>query len=65
MPWTAKDAHRFKKGLTPDQAKKWAKIANAVLESCMADRGDREACERIAIATASSRVGRRRTRKGG
>jgi len=31
MPWTPKDADRFKKGLTKKQKKKWAAIANAVL----------------------------------
>jgi hypothetical protein len=53
MPWTAKDAKRFKKGLTSAQAAKWAKIANAALASCQA-RGGSD-CEGYAIRTANSK----------
>jgi hypothetical protein len=53
MPWTAKDAKRFKKGLTPAQAAKWAKIANGALKSCQAKGGKN--CEASAIKIANSK----------
>jgi FtsZ-binding cell division protein ZapB len=53
MPWTASDAKKHKKGLTPTQAKKWAKIANATLKSCQANGGSD--CEAVAIKTANSK----------
>ena len=31
MPWSASDAHKHKKGLSPDEAEKWATIANSAL----------------------------------
>lgn len=31
MPWTSADVDRHKKGLSPEQKKKWAKIANNAL----------------------------------
>src|SRR5512137_2515563 len=52
MPWTAKDADSHKKGLTPAQKKKWASIANGVLEKCQADGGSD--CEGKAIRIANS-----------
>ena len=48
MPWTAKDVNRHKKGLRPDEKKKWSKIANAVLKKS----GD----EVLAIKVANSRT---------
>ena len=48
MPWTAADAKKHKKGLTPAQAKKWATIANAVRKSTGSDAE--------AIRTANARV---------
>ena len=53
MPWTAKDAKRFKKGLTSAQATKWAKIANGALKSCQAKKGKN--CEASAIRIANSK----------
>jgi len=49
MPWSAKDAKKHKKGLTPAQSRKWSKVANAVLD----DSGD----EGKAIRIANSKVG--------
>lgn len=53
MPWTAKDAKRFKKGLTSAQAAKWAKIANGALRSCQAKGGKN--CDASAIRIANSK----------
>ena len=61
MPWTAKDAKRFKKGLSPEQAKKWAKIANSVLRQCLSDGGSNKTCEARAIKIANAKVGKVRT----
>lgn len=53
MPWTADDADKHKKGLTPAQKTKWAKIANGVLEQCRKDGGSD--CEGKAIRIANSK----------
>lgn len=53
MPWTAKDAKRHKKGLSPSQAKEWAKVANSVLASCQKEGG--KDCEGKAIRVANSK----------
>lgn len=55
MPWSEKDAHKYKKNLTQKQAKKWAKIANSVYEQCQKDNGKN--CAEKAIRTANSKVG--------
>lgn len=55
MPWTKEDATRHKKGLTPEQSRKWAKIANAVLRGCMKDVGDQKKCEAMAIRVANDK----------
>lgn len=56
MPWTARDASKHKKGLTPAQQKKWASVANAVLAQCEKDKGSD--CEGKAIRIANSQVGK-------
>ncbi len=48
MPWTAKDADKFKKGLSPKQKRKWAAIANSALK--------RTGNEGIAIKSANGSV---------
>ena len=53
MPWTVKDVDRHKKGLTPEQKKKWVKIANSVLRDCQAKGG--KDCEAKAIRIANSK----------
>lgn len=53
MPWTASDAKKHKKGLTSEQAKKWASTANAALKSCQAKNG--KDCEGYAIRVANSK----------
>lgn len=57
MPWTAEDAHRFKKGLNQAQAENWATIANATLRDCKQAGHKPEECEGFAVRTANSRVG--------
>lgn len=57
MSWSKEDALKHKKGLTPEQSKKWAKIANYILKKCTLDKGKN--CEAIAIKIANSAVGKR------
>ncbi len=54
MPWTAADAARHKQGLSPEDAAKWAKVANAALATCEAKGG--KDCEGYAIRVANSQV---------
>lgn len=49
MPWTAKDADRHIKGLSPEKKKAWAKIANAALKEYGGNEGR-------AIRTANAKV---------
>lgn len=53
MPWNWTQAKEYKKGLTVGQAKKWAKIANHVLKTCMKDGG--KDCEALAIKIANDK----------
>jgi uncharacterized protein YdaT len=54
MPWIESDVDRHKKGLTPDQKRKWVRIANATLKDCQ-DRAGKD-CEGMAIRVANSKV---------
>jgi len=54
MPWTAKDANKHKDGLTSAQSKKWARIANGVLRTCLAEGGKQNECEGKAIRIANT-----------
>lgn len=54
--WTADDASKHKKGLSPKQAKQWARIANSVLKRCMAKGGTEETCAASAIKQANGVV---------
>lgn len=53
MPWNFSDSLKHKKGLDVPQQKKWAKIANTVLKSCLKDKGSN--CEATAIKIANSK----------
>ena len=55
MPWTAADAGKHKKGLDAAQKKRWARIANALLQK-FEKEGDSDA-EGRAIRIANKRVG--------
>lgn len=57
MPWTAADADRHIKGLTPAQASAWASIANKTLADCGAGPECEGKAVRIANA-AAQRVGK-------
>ena len=57
MPWTVADVDKHKKGLTPDQKKKWASIANGALASCIKKGGTDESCAPQAIRIANGSVG--------
>lgn len=54
MPWKAADAKRFKKGLSSDQAKKWAAVANRVLK----DTGDEGKAVRVANSQVKKKKGK-------
>jgi len=54
MPWTASDAPSTVK--TPAKRKKWAEIANAVREECIADGGEEKECDAQAKIVASTTV---------
>ena len=54
MPWTAADAERHHKGLTPKQKRQWAHVANGALKRCQDAGGDD--CEGRAIRQANSVV---------
>ena len=59
MPWTAADAERHIKDLTPTQAKAWAEMANGALADCQAKGGDDCEGRAIRIANAGAkRVGK-------
>lgn len=54
MPWTASDATKHKKGLTPKQAQTWAKVANSALASC--EKQGKADCDGYAIRVANAAV---------
>ena len=54
MPWKSEDAEKHHKNLTPEQKKKWASTANAVLAECQKKGGDD--CEGKAIRIANVTV---------
>lgn len=57
MPWTAGDASSHtKKANTEAKKKKWAKIANRALTTCLADGGNQGDCEASAIRIANSQM---------
>jgi hypothetical protein len=56
MPWTIADVDRFNSGLTDSQKRRWVRIANSVLESCLSDGGSHETCDAMAIRQANSAV---------
>ena len=55
MPWSSSEAVKHKKGLSPAQAAKWAKIANGILADCQSAKGSD--CEGKAVRIANSKVG--------
>src|SRR5262252_5352007 len=54
MPWTAADAKKHKKGLSPKQSRQWAHVANAALKRCQ-DAGESD-CDGRAIRQANAAV---------
>src|SRR3990172_4206006 len=58
MPWKASDAKTHKKGLTKNQAKKWAAVANSALSKCLKDGGNQDECEASAIRQANGVAGK-------
>ncbi len=56
MPWTKKDADKYRKGLTDKQKTKWAKIANNVLSQCLKKGGTDQVCAPKAIKIANAKI---------
>jgi hypothetical protein len=55
MPWGVGDVDHHKKGLTPEQKKKWVVIANGIYKDCLAKGGDDKTCAPKAIRIANSK----------
>ncbi len=55
MPWKSEDVESHKKGLSPEQKKKWCSIANAILKDCIAKGGTDKTCAPKAIRIANSK----------
>lgn len=58
MPWKSSDSTKHKKGLSEQDQKKWASIANSVRKDCIEDGGSEEYCDGKAIRIANSKVGK-------
>ena len=64
MPFSSSDAATYtSKARTAASRKKWAEVANAVYDECMAD-GDDETCAALAIKTANAKVAEQETTRG-
>jgi len=61
MPWTVNDVDKHRKGLTKAQKKKWVRIANGSLKTCLAENG--KDCEGLAVRIANSHFERQGRRK--
>ena len=55
MPWDSESAKKHISGLTSEQYKAWAKIANSALSSCIASGKGKGECEGYAIRVANSK----------
>lgn len=56
MPWTSETFKKHKQGMSKSQASRGARMANAILKSCLAQGKSQKDCERIAIATALKKI---------
>jgi hypothetical protein len=57
MPWTIEDVDRFKSGLSRSEKRRWVRIANAALSSCISEGGNDRTCASSAIRQANGIVG--------
>lgn len=57
MPWTVSDVDRFKRGLSAAQKRRWVRVANSALRSCLDNGGQQRQCEASAIRQANGVVG--------
>jgi len=55
MPWSVSDVEKHRKGLTPEEKKKWVVIANGVLDDCIKKGGTDKTCAPKAIRIANSK----------
>jgi hypothetical protein len=58
MPWSAKDAEKHIKGLTPKQKRAWMHVANSALKSCLAAGGSDASCAGKAVRQANGVAGK-------
>lgn len=56
MPFTAGNAGKYNKGLSDNQKRKWAKIAQSVYSKCMEGGGKEKKCAKDAIIAANSAI---------
>ncbi len=64
MPWQVSDVDGHRKGLGKSQKKKWVKIANDALKTCLAENKKTKECDGRAIRIANSifeKKGKRKT----
>src|SRR6266581_395967 len=57
MPFTTRDAHRHKHGMSDRQATRWVAVANSVLSRCISAGGTDASCAPRAIRQANGVVG--------
>lgn len=63
IPWSPNDAQKHKSGLSKEEKKKWAEIANRVYKDCMKNGTDK-VCAPKAIKVANSKVGGKKNQEG-
>jgi len=54
--WKISDVESHKKGLSPEQKKRWVSVANSILAKCIKDGGSDSSCAPTAIRQANSVV---------
>ena len=54
MPWTIDDVEKHRKGLSEAEKKRWVRIANSALKTCMEKGQSQEECDASAIKQANS-----------
>jgi hypothetical protein len=57
MPWTVDSVDKHKKGLSPEQKKKWVATANSALAACIKKGGTDKSCAPQAIRIANGTTG--------
>lgn len=63
MPWTAQDADEHYQGLSTEEKKVWAEVANNDRKACLAEGKTEGVCDARAIRTANAAINRMRKKK--